>query len=396
VRFPDIGYSRLLARRVVREALRDRKAVLEAVADEDVSVELAAAYRDSYRWLAGRGALDRRTEVVFEAAQGMLMFGSLGVIGWLISRRTEPDYVSWGCYVAGWFGGGLAFTGFARLVARLPSKLQNFVFLSILTGVLAGCSLLWREAGSATALLDVIAANWWYVGLTGAVVMPASLLIGFMPAFLVIGWFQDRADNRRAPRTALLARLFELTRALMDPRALTENKEYLLTTVREAGAVLEYGFWREVRLVDPVSRAIWRDRCRQCAERLRSFDLWIVLPRRETRDDLLAEVTTLIQVLVRGCLDELPTADPRPQRKLAVVGSKARGLLLGLMPLSLVLAAWSLGLNLSGPIGGAWVVASVAWFALTLLTTFDSQAANRISLLKDAAEATASFRGGKP
>jgi hypothetical protein len=192
----------------------------------------------------------------------------------------------------------------------------------------------------------------------------------------------------------LLARLFELARALTSPRALSENRELLLTKLDEAALVLESGFYREVRLADPVSRATWRDRCRQCAQRLRSYDLWIVLPRRETRDDLLAEVATLIQVVVRGCLDELPAADPRPQRKLAVLASRLRGLLLGLIPLASVLGAQLTGVNLSGPVGGAWVVAATAWFALTLLTTFDSQAATRVSLLKDAADAVASFRGG--
>ncbi|GGU83907.1 hypothetical protein [Lentzea flava] len=70
--------------------------------------------------------------------------------------------------------------------------------------------------------------------------------------------------------------------------------------------------------------------------------------------------------------------------------------MLGLIPPALVLGAKLAGFDLSGPIGGAWVVAATAWFALTLLTTFDSQAATRISLLKDAAELTASFRGGAP
>jgi hypothetical protein len=99
--------------------------------------------------------------------------------------------------------------------------------------------------------------------------------------------------------------------------------------------------------------------------------------------------------VARGSLDELPTAPPGP-RRLAVLGNAVRSLVLCLIPLAALFGAEVAGLDLSGPMGGAFVVAAVAWFVLTLLTTFDGQATGRLSLLKDAADAMASFRGGKP
>ena len=136
-----------------------------------------------------------------------------------------------------------------------------------------------------------------------------------------------------------------------------------------------------------------RSRCRQCAQHLRSFDLWIALPRRDTREHLQAEIVGLIHVLVRGCLDELPTASSSPRRRLAVIGNVARSVLLGAIDPAAVYAAHLAGLDLTSPLGGTLALMAVTWFVLTMITTFDSQATTRISLLKDAADAMASFRG---
>lgn len=100
-------------------------------------------------------------------------------------------------------------------------------------------------------------------------------------------------------------------------------------------------------------------------------------------------------MLVRGSLDELPTAPPGPHR-LAVLGNAVRSLVLGLIPLAAMYGAKVAGLDLSGPTGGAFVVAAVAWFVLTVLTTFDGQFTGRLSPLKDAADAVASFQDRKP
>ncbi len=207
-------------------------------------------------------------------------------------------------------------------------------------------------------------------------------------------WLEIRRMARTQPRTALLHRLFALTLVLTEPRTLTDRRILLLRMLSRAALVLEMGLWREVHLSNPLSRATWRDRCRQCAQHLRSFDLAIVLPRADTREYLLAEVVGLIHVLVRGALDDLPVADPPhpPAGSPRLPGGGAQPGA-GLIPLAAVLGARYVGLEPSGALGGALVVATIVWFALTVLTTLDGQAANRLSLLKDAAEAMSSFLG---
>lgn len=144
---------------------------------------------------------------------------------------------------------------------------------------------------------------------------------------------------RARPRAALLNDLFLLAYALTSQRALADKAQLLLSLLNSASSVLERLLLEERPSDEPVSRAIWRGRCRQCVQRLRSFDLWIVLPNRQTRVDLQAEFTGLIHVLARGCLNELPIAEPSPRRKIAVFGSAMRSLLPGLIPLAAVSGA---------------------------------------------------------
>jgi hypothetical protein len=393
VRFPSFG-ARSSARDAIVAALRDRPAVLSAVADEELAADLSAAYRDSYRWQAHRKAWRRRIVGATNTVVNTLIYGALLLLFAQLGTRASSGVLAAIFYFGSWLAGLLVFIGLTLLLRRLPLRLQVFVYGSGTAAVCGGIYLLWREAGSTGALLDMIAAEMWRIALTGFVLVPVMVL-GFMtPILWPASWLLRRSGQRSQPRFALLTELFALAHALNDPRAL-DDQTGLLRLLDNAAAVLESHFWRQVQLTNPLSRNTWRSRCCQCAQRLRAFDLWIVLPRRETRENLQAEIVSLIHVLVRGSLDELPTAPPGP-RRLAVLGNAVRSLVLGLIPLAAVVGAKFAGLDLSGPMGGAFVVAAVAWFVLTALTTFDGQAASRLSLLKDAADAMASFRGGKP
>lgn len=378
---------------MVREALRDRQAILRMVAADGLADGLADAYRASYRWQARREARDRRIEETIGWLLGALFYGLSAVLAALLYSRAS----NWSAlaYFGGWFAGIPAVYGLISIPRLLSVRSLLMGQFAVIAGMLGGAYLLWQGVGTVTGLLDRIAADFWLTALVGAAVAPVLCLAFAVPTMFVAAWLQDRYATRTESRTALLAQLFALLLTLVQPRALADEQVTLLRKLDQAASVLEEGLWREVQLTDPLSRAIWRDRCRQCAQHLRSFDLSVVLPRRDTREYLLAETNALIHVLVRGCLDELPTAAPRPRRGLAVVGDAARNLLLGLIPLAAVLGAKFAGLNLSGAMGGALVVAAIVWFVLTVLTTLDGQAATRLSLLKDAAETMGSFRGGR-
>jgi hypothetical protein len=287
---------------------------------------------------------------------------------------------------------GLALLWLTGFLLRGSERLLVFGHGSLAVGLIGGAYLLWRESGSLNGLVGMIASEMWRIAFFGAAVTFVVFGIIVVPLALLIVWRGKRAAIRSEPQSALLVPLFAMAHALADTNALAD-KSTLLRCLNDAADVLESGYWRTVDLANPFSRAIWRDRCRQCALRLRSLDLWIALPRRETRVDLQAEIVALIHVLVRGCLDELPKAEPSPRRRLAAFGNAVRSLLLGLVPLAAVFGAKFVGLDLSGALGGALVVAAVAWFALTVLTTLDRQAESRLSLLKDAGEALSKFKG---
>jgi hypothetical protein len=381
-------------RDVVRTALRDREAVLHAVADDELAPDLAAAYRESYRWQARREARDRRINGFMNVVSTSLFYVGFLVLCFLLANRASHGWLAVILFLGGWLASVLTTHKLNSLLRKLPAGLQVFIYGSGTAGVAGGLYLLWRETGSVDALLNMIAAEMWRVALTGFAVLPVALLGVMIPILGPEIWLRRRSALRTQPRLALLTELFALAHALSNPRAL-DDQPGLLRLLDNAAVVLESHFWKQVQLTNPLSRHAWRSRCRQCAQRLRSFDLWIVLPRRETRTDLQAEIVSVIHVLVRGSLDELPTAPPGA-RRLAALGNAVRGIVLGLIPLAAVVGAKVAGLDLSGPMGGAFVVAAVAWFVLTVLTTFDGQATSRLSLLKDAADAMASFRGGKP
>lgn len=391
---PDIGNARAQARSVVREALRDREVVLEALGEDDCHDDLAHAYRAAYLWHARHVARDRLIDSLMRSGTTVLVY--VLHFSLIVAIVAEAGALAVAFYLPGWMAGTFTLNGLASLVARLSLRFQLFCYVSAAAGVLTGAFVLRQELGPLVMLLDTVATDMSFVALTAAAATPVLIVAVLMPLYLAISWRQNRRAIREEPQPALLAQLFAVANALRDPRALIDGKASLLRWLDNAAVVLESEFWRAVPVTNPVSRVTWRERCWQCARRLRSFDLWIVLPRRDTHEELRAEIASLIHVLVRGCLDELPTAEPRPRGKLAVFGSVARSLFLGLIPLAAVLGAKFAGLDLSGALGGALVVAATAWFALTVLTTFDGQATTRVALLKDAAEAMASFRGGKP
>lgn len=389
MRFPDIGYARRQVRRVLREGAHGRSAALRAVATDGPTDELARAYRASYHWLARQEGRRRRVDGFVSPLLGVLLYVPFLALTLPLGHRSVLAVFA---YLCGAFVGVAAAFVLLLLIGRMATRWLLLISVSFVAGQLGGAYLLWREVGSTTELLDRIAANVWSAMLAGLVV---ALLLNLViaPISFMRAWLEIRRMARTQPRTALLHRLFALTLVLTEPRALTDRRILLLRMLSRAALVLETGLWREVHLSNPLSRATWRDRCRQCAQHLRSFDLAIVLPRADTREYLLAEVVGLIHVLVRGALDDLPVADPPPPRRVAAFLEAVRSLVLGLIPLAAVLGARYVGLEPSGALGGALVVATIVWFALTVLTTLDGQAANRLSLLKDAAEAMSSFRG---
>ncbi|MFI6101160.1 hypothetical protein ACIA8G_36925 [Lentzea sp. NPDC051213] len=383
---PDIGHARRRADELTEWAATARPLVLASVADSDLDEELAAAYDSAVRWRECEIRRQYRLAAVVDFVSVLIVVAVLVASGFWVHQQVGPELnapLILGGFVSGF--GGLV------LLDKLPTRRFWLFWDSLITACLLGAAyLLWREVGS----LGEIASSSWRTALSAALAVPL-LFILVSPLSLVTTWSLNRYAILSEPKEAVLCKLFFLALALEDSRAL-ESRGILLRLVANAADAVETGLWREVDLSNPLSRNTLRARCKQCAQHLRSYDLWIALPRRDTRELLRAEIVGLIHVLVRGHLDELPTTAPSPRRRLAVIGNAVRSLLLGLIPLAAVLAAKLLGLDLSGPIGGTLVVIAIAWFVLTVITTFDGQAATRISFLRDAGEAMAAFRGGKP
>jgi hypothetical protein len=387
VRFPDISGARKAAQEAVRTALEERSAVLGAVSPDGSTAELAEAYRDAYRWRARRAAFEERVELCAAPLLLLLIFGPLVLATFLLSGRTGAKAAT-EAFTAGWVFGGLLLLG----VLVIYESLQRVALVVFALALLATSTAVWRGIDVVTALTS----RPWLAAVTGCIALPMVSFAAAIPIAFTSVWLVDRY-GRSQPHRALLVSLFGLAATLADPRALQDRRASLLRKVNASATVLETTFWRkQVRLSNPQSRATWRNRCRQCATHLRSFDLAIVLPRHDTREYLLGEVVSLIHVLLRGTLDELPTAETRPRRRLAAFGSAVRSLLLGLVPLGLVLAAryaaHLAGIQLPAGLASALGIGALAWFGLVVLMTFDSQAANRMALLRDAADALSKFR----
>ncbi len=387
VRFPDISGARKVARKSVRTALEERSAVLGAVSPDEPSARLLAAHRGVYRWRARRLAFEERVNVFGAGLLIALVFGALIAVAVVLGQRPDAETATAAFIIGCLFGG----PPLHSLVVRVRF-VQHVASAAFFVTLLAAAFLFWRGAGWA----DALAARPWLAALSGAIALAVVTLSATIPFAFAAVWLVTRYSRSRS-QLALLTELFDLAVALTNPRALLDRRAFLLHKLNAAATVLETTFWRRrVRLADPLSRATWRDRCRQCAAHLRSFDLAIALPRADTREYLLGEVVSLIHVLLRGTLDDLPTAEPRPHRRLAAFGNAIRSLLLGLVPLGLVLAAryaaHLAGIQLPAGLASALGIGALAWFGLVVLMTFDSQAGNRMALLRDAADALSKFR----
>lgn len=362
----------------MRAAVEQRDAALTAVSADGLTSEFRVAYRDAYRWRARCLAAELRFEALGISLLLAGTFGPIVVLVVLLSQRADAVLS-----VVASLAGALVGTTVVLSLAMRFLSLYRVAFVLAPLGVVY---LWWRDGW-----LDALAAKPWLAFVSGAFALPLLTLALVVALVFVEAWLAGRYA-RNQPRSVLFTGLIDLALALAEPGALQDQPAYLLRRLNSAATVLETGLWRKVRLVDPVSRTIWRDRCRQCAQYLRRLDLAIALPRQDTREYLQGEINSLIHVLLRGSLDELPTAEPRPRRRLAVFASAVRSLVLGLIPLAAVFGAQYLGLDLSGALGNTLLIGALAWFAVTVLTTFDAQAAARIALLKDAADAMGKFK----
>jgi hypothetical protein len=232
-------------RDVVRTALRDREAVLHAVADDELAPDLAAAYRESYRWQARREARDRRIDATTERLINILFYAGLFLLFVQLVVRASSGWLAAVFYFGGWFTGFLALRGLTSLLRRLPSGLQVVVYGCGTAGTAGGLYLLWREAGSADALLDVIATDMWRIALTGFSLVPVVLFGLMAPILGPANWLQARSVQRAQPRLALLTELFALAHALSNPRAL-DDQSLLLRKLDNAAVVLETHFWKQI------------------------------------------------------------------------------------------------------------------------------------------------------
>ncbi|MFS8101960.1 hypothetical protein LFM09_33010 [Lentzea alba] len=349
-------------------AAKTRSAVLDVVAEPDLDDELELAYTGATYWREREVFRSSRTMSVMVTVSALVVVLLCVVIVVWLDRQDVPG-LSIVPFAVGFIVGGLAFVA----LDLLPGRFRSF-WRSLVTACLLGSVyLVLREADPPGGLAD----RPWLTTLASALVVLLLWVFAWTLFVRATAWLLYRHAVRTAPSEAVLSELFALVNALANPLVL-KHKAWLLRLVNNAATTVELGLWRDIELLGPSGRATLRSRRRQCAQYLRSFDLRIALPHRDTRQELLSDVVDLIHVLVRGSLDELPTTSAG-RRTLAPVANAAGVLLVRLLPLATVLIAVLVapGLSLS-PI---LIALAVAWFVLAPLD--DSPAANRAVLVRD-------------
>lgn len=388
--------AQMQVRKEIHRALEDRTRTLSPLTgDED---HLRRAYGTSYRWRARSIAIKERFDRV---ALAILSCAALLFVVAPVSVVVSTSSWDWPTVFLAYLGGLIvsykAYDFIGWLLKKVSETLDTIFELCLIAAAAGTAYVVLRTFGSVDSAVEHIAEDLALIAALGASIYPIALLLVGLPLGLTWVLHNSNAGVRADPRGALLDHMFSMVNVASSEQRFVsvKGKTELLALSERIAAIFETALWREVELSRSTSRNTWRSRCQRCAQRVRSFDLWIISPRNGTREDLLGELSKLITTVSLGHFDDLPDLDthqPGTRQRLRTFAAGLRIIALGAVPLACIYGAKMLGLDASGVLGGGVVIAAVIWLVLALISVLDNTIAARLLLLKDVAEAIGHFR----
>jgi hypothetical protein len=238
----------------------------------------------------------------------------------------------------------------------------------------------------------MIAASVCCVALVGSVLFRWIWRNGGTLAILISVSVWRSAD----PESYLFDHLrMALSTLVSEDVATISRRRRLASHLAEAASVLDGAIPRRLWTGDSDARRVFRQRCREGAEALRQYQVWIALPASQTQADLALQIGRIIAVVCSGLYDYLPSAQVSARqlgRRLATsILRLGRLMFVAIFPL--IFMAWILPhLTLVPPSSESWLRSlAIIWLIISLVFPLDPLFSPKIAALKDA---VSSFRSG--
>lgn len=320
---------------------------------------------------------------------------NVAILSPLIFWSIRSD--SWMLVLALWLTSMIEYSTISILAIRGAIKLS----LSIYTGGGIACLLISTKAYGAViphndanpVAKGVILST--YVN----TLVPLGVVAAASAAALMTRAVVDSLRLRRYPGVVVFAELQVITmllgsreRSLSDTHIQNEINERL----ERAAICLQRGVANSMNISTPNGRGILQLRLDRTAARLREYQVWVALPRADTRDVLLSEIAQACAVFSVGFYDLLPETDIpalSAREYASTVGKVLRGVIAGIFPLFALWSVRQLDLLPQGALGNSLTVTAIVWAVVSVVGLIDPLYSGKIAALKDVMSILA--RGGK-
>lgn len=212
------------------------------------------------------------------------------------------------------------------------------------------------------------------------------MLVGTAFAVVMTVWW---THWKRLYSNVVIVRSLLRVLDLMDKRKSSfgdlATKRSMCRELEIAAEFMQGGVLRSLALPDALVRRTLEQKLTSSAEYLRELQVRIVLAKEGADSDLRESLVVYAQLVLRGLYDSLPAGNievplPGSASKIAAFG---RAFLVAVIPFACLVSTRYIGLKLSDDFTGWAVVVTLAWAAITLVSSIDPLYKARLGDVRD-------------
>lgn len=208
----------------------------------------------------------------------------------------------------------------------------------------------------------------------------------FMPLERVVVAYLDREAVARQPKASAVSRLL---RMLGDMKSSPHDwyrssfRAKQLQRLQVVAIAFERYYWLKLRMGYPNNDRAIRLRYRAVAASFRDLQMWIAIPKTDTRLHLLERLESSICRIVHGDIDALPVSTSPSTTLVAAASTMMRSLVVAFGPMTLLAVLQYSRLALHAPFVHWVSVAVFVWAVVGVLAAIDPLLAAKIGMMKD-------------
>lgn len=334
--------------------------------------------------------------LVFQVVTATLVVVAIAVIGEIIRLDIRLT-------VAALVGAMVGALLVPRVVVRIVQPVLMKLFMFLLAASMAIVSPIIYGGGSLEPLrLQVV--SWALTALVAIAAIGLAAVAEFVAVlcFLAIAISRRRYHRSYVEPPLLVVDVLLNALVMLQPvNSLMEegDKWEVVRLLNSAAVQMRTGLAGLGGILDPADRAVYEGRCKAAGDVVQSYGLWVVLPTRDTRVELIDRLEDLVVNLTFGFYDALPTegvvAEPSFGEKIMRLIRFLVNVAAGVVPLALIYLAKLAGLDLStSGVGIGAAVFAIAWAAVVVISSVDENYSNRIAMVGEMASAIRSGSKG--